>query len=628
MSLLSVRSKAKAYFHYYHFFRDVAKTARERRQTVSFDEPSVPMGERPEIRWGSDALVELLSRLELPYIALNPGASYRGLHDSLVNYGGNQAPTMLLCLHEEHAVAVAHGYAKVTGRPLAVALHSNVGLLHGTMALYNAFCDRVPMLVIGATGPVDAAERRPWIDWLHTSADQGALIRSYVKWDDQPASVTAALESLLRANALTRAYPAAPVYINLDAAIQEQPLESAPLIPDERRFRPPATPWPGGPAFQAAAELLARAQRPVLLVGRVSRDEQAWSERVALAERLGAAVICDLKVGAGFPSEHPLNAAAPSTFLNDQAGAVMRQADVILSLDWVDLAGAIRLAAAGGPVAARVISVTNDHVLHNGWSKDHFELPALDAHVTAHPDDFVRLALERLDAAGGTSRSRWCDPYVPPGLEPSAGLTVRDLAAAMHRAFSRQDVCLVRLPLGWDGADLQVTHPLDYLGQDGGAGVGSGPGMAVGAALALAGSGRTPVAVLGDGDFLMGATAMWTAAHYKLPLLVIVANNRSFYNDEVHQERIARMRDRPVENRWLGQRIRDPDPDLAALAESLGLSGRGPVSDAAALERVLREALTEVQDGGRVVVDVRIVPHGYPGGPGVARAGQSVVAAE
>src|ERR1700730_8924251 len=204
---------------------------------VRSDPPGGPIGiERPvslepapTIRWGSDAIAEILRRLELPFISLNPGASYRGLHDSLVNYAGNRAPEIVLCLHEEHAVALAHGYAKVTGRPMAVALHSNVGLMHATMALFNAFCDRVPMVVLGATGPLDAARRRPWIDWIHTASDQGALIRSYVKWDDQPASVPAAIEALVRADVLTRSYPCAPVYVCLDAALQEAPVSEPPV---------------------------------------------------------------------------------------------------------------------------------------------------------------------------------------------------------------------------------------------------------------------------------------------------------------------------------------------------------------------------------------------------------------
>jgi thiamine pyrophosphate-dependent acetolactate synthase large subunit-like protein len=185
------------------------------------EEPGNVERGRVAVEWGSDALAELLSRLDLPYLALVPGSSYRGLHDSLVNYNGNTDPQLIVCLHEEHAVAVAHGYAKVTGRPLAVGLHANVGLMHAAMAIYNAWCDRVPMLIIGATGPVDAARRRPWIDWIHTSADQGALIRPYVKWDDQPASVAAALDALAHAHEITVAAPSAPVYVCLDVSLQE-----------------------------------------------------------------------------------------------------------------------------------------------------------------------------------------------------------------------------------------------------------------------------------------------------------------------------------------------------------------------------------------------------------------------
>src|ERR1700674_5797633 len=176
----------------------------------------------PAPQYGSDVVAETLRALALPYIALTPGASFRGLHDSLVNYLGNHDPQLLLCLHEEHAVAIAHGYAKVTGRPLAVALHANVGLFHATMAIFNAWCDRMPVVILGATGPVDAEKRRPWIDWIHTARDQGALVRPYVKWDDQPASPAAAREALLRAMWHTRTAPQGPVYVNLDAEMQEE----------------------------------------------------------------------------------------------------------------------------------------------------------------------------------------------------------------------------------------------------------------------------------------------------------------------------------------------------------------------------------------------------------------------
>jgi thiamine pyrophosphate-dependent acetolactate synthase large subunit-like protein len=575
-------------------------------------------------RWASDAIAELLRRLELPYVSLNPGASFRGLHDSLVNYLGNERPQMVLCLHEEHAVAVAHGYAKVTGRPMAVILHSNVGLMHGTMALFNAFCDRVPMLVIGATGPLDAAARRPWIDWIHTAADQGALVRSYVKWDDQPGSVDAALESVLRGHLVTRAYPSAPVYICLDSALQESELQSEPDLPELERHQPPAPPAPSAADVERALSLLVRAGRPVIMIGRVGREGPAWSARIRLAEKLGAQVLTDLKVAAGFPTTHPLNAAVPGTFLTPSGRELLEAADVILSLDWVDLGGTLRQAGA----RARVISCTGDGALHNGWSKDHFSLAPSEIAITAHPDLLVAELQARLNAGAraGSTPTGWRSGAPSNGTPPAASaapdgtITIRQLAAALRDALAGGPSCFVRLPLGWDGADLLAEHPLDYLGQDGGAGLGSGPGMAVGAALALCDDERLPVAVLGDGDLLMGAGALWTAAHYRLALLVVVANNRSFFNDEVHQERVARQRGRPVENRWIGQHIRDPDPDLAGLASSLGLDGIGPVTSPEQLGDEITAAVRSARQGAAVLVDVHVGAFGYPGTGTVERS--------
>src|SRR5690242_5533371 len=161
--------------------------------------------------WGSDAIAAMLRALDVPYLALNPGASFRGLHDSLVNYLGNERPQMLLCVHEEVAVSIAHGYAKASGRMMGAVVHSNVGLMHATMAVFNAWCDRVPLLLLGATGPWDAAKRRPWIDWIHTASDQGALVRGYTKWDNQPGSAAAAMEALLRGTQIANTAPRGPV---------------------------------------------------------------------------------------------------------------------------------------------------------------------------------------------------------------------------------------------------------------------------------------------------------------------------------------------------------------------------------------------------------------------------------
>ncbi len=562
--------------------------------------------------WGSDVVAEVLRDLAIPYVALNPGASYRGLHDSLVNRLGNRQPQMLLCLHEEHAVAIAHGYAKVTGRPLATVLHSNVGLMHGTMAIFNAWCDRLPVIVLGATGPVDATRRRPWIDWIHTARDQGALVRGFTKWDDQPASAGAAQEALVRAYQIACTAPRGPVYINLDATIQEEALANPPARWPVERYAPPAAPAPDPSAVAEAAELLAAAQRPFLFIGRVSRDRAAWQRRVELAELLGARVATDIKTAASFPTDHRLHTVGPSTFLSPEHAKLIADADVILSLDWVDLAGTLRTAFGGAPITAKVIRVSCDQLNHTGWSAEYQGLAPADVYLLTEPD----VAVPALIAALSERRAPAEPPPAPPrparppaaALETAEAIDVPLLAAALDQAIGSTNVSILRVPLSWAPQLWQFRDPLDYLGADGGAGIGGGPGMAIGCALALrdGGSGRLPVALLGDGDYAMGVNALWTAARYRIPLLIVIANNRSFFNDELHQERVARERDRPVANRWIGQAIRDPDLDHAALARAQGCAGIGPVEDPRRLVAALSEAAALVRAGRPCVVDVRV----------------------
>jgi thiamine pyrophosphate-dependent acetolactate synthase large subunit-like protein len=584
--------------------RDSAKPQPARDATIAGLDRPIPAGVNAP-GFGSDVVADALRALDIPYIALNPGASYRGLHDSLVNYLGNERPQMLLCLHEESAVAIAHGYAKVTGKAMAAAVHSNVGLMHATMAFFNAWCDRMPMVVLGATGPVDSAKRRPWIDWIHTSRDQGALVRNYTKWDDQPGSALAARESVLRAGWIANTAPRGPTYINLDAEMQESKL-SEPVAPiDTQRYMPEVESAPSAESIKQATELLRNAKHPVILVGRVSRSETAWDERVALAERLNARVITDMKVGASFPTDHPLHAGAPgSTVLLPEAAEAIRAADVILSLDWVDIAGSFKSV---GNVAGKVVQVSVDHRLHNGWSMDYQGLPPVDVFIASEPDIAVPLLLEALGPGGPRAVPSVTREF--PKLAEGK-LTVDHLADALRKAVGERPTSLTHVSLSWNGASWPLRHPLDYLGSDGGGGVGGGPGISVGAALALKGSGRLAIAVCGDGDFMMGCTAIWTAAHYKIPLLVVVANNRSFFNDELHQERVARMRNRPVENRWIGQRISEPDIDIAGVARAQGAQGFGPITAASDLSAAFAKAIAAVDAGGVAVVDVRVEP-GY-----------------
>ena len=207
-----------------------------------------------DARWGSDFIADMMRALGMEYIALTPGASYRGLHDSLVNHLGNARPQMLLTLHEESAVAIAHGYAKVTGKPLGVLLHSNVGLMHASMAIFNAWCDRVPMLLYGGNGPMDAHARRPFVDWQHTTTDQAALVRPYLKWDNQPASLPAAAEAMLRAAQITNTAPHAPTYVIFDSSLQEMKVQDEVRMPDLARFKPAAPAHPAPEVVSAAVD--------------------------------------------------------------------------------------------------------------------------------------------------------------------------------------------------------------------------------------------------------------------------------------------------------------------------------------------------------------------------------------
>ena len=565
--------------------------------------------------WGSDAVADLLRALDIPYIALTPGASFRGLHDSLVNHLGNTRPELLLCVHEESAVALAHGYARVTGRPLAVALHANVGLMHATMAIFNAWCDRIPMLLLGAVGPVDAVKRRPWVDWIHTSRDLGSLVRGYTKWDDQPASVAAALEAIVRGHRIAMTEPHGPVYVCLDAALQEERLAAPVPSPALERAAVPRSGAVSQEVVTEVARLLDGAKRPLLMIGRVSRDPIDFERRVALAERIGAVVLTDIKTGASFPTQHPLHPFPPSLYVSGDATQLIRDADTILSLDWIDLGGTLRQACAGDAPKGKIVHCSLDQYIHNGWNMDYQSLPPTDVSILASPDALVESLLSIL-APMAKDVTSWFqaknnngnEAASEPAAAPGDRLSLEDLARWTTEILAPHRPSYIRLPLGWPGQFCRFAHPLDYIGFDGGGGIGSGPGMAVGAALALRESERLPVAVLGDGDYLMGLTALWTGVHYRVAALIIVANNESFFNDELHQERMARVRGRPVENRWIGLRMSDPAMDLAELARAQGACGLGPVRTLDQLASALERGVVEVQSGALCVIDVRVAP--------------------
>ena len=574
--------------------------------------------ERPEghlsnaVKWKSDIAAEMLRRSKIPYVALNPGASYRGFHDSLVNYLGNENPQMLLCLHEDHVVSIAHGYGKALDEPMACVLHSNVGLMHGLMGIFNAWCDRIPMLIVGATGPVQPEKRRPWIDWIHTAKDQGALLRNYTKWDDEPRSADGIVEAFLRGNQITRTSPKAPVYICLDAGLQEEEAPDNFHIPDAGRY---GSARPSGATESDISEikgLIEKSRKPLFLMGRGSRDLGDWSRRIELAEKAGAYVMTSVRERAIFPTDHALHPAPPLTSLQPEAKPFFEQADLIISFDWADLAGLLKqVERHPDKLPARIVHISQDRALHNGWSMDYFGLPPADISLDANPDTLVT---QLVSALGPLHRETWVGMKLPERKAPTYStqsdtkIVPFDLEVAIAELAAKRPICLAHTNLGWTGRAYQLHGPLDYLGHDGGGGLSAGPGLTIGAALALRDSGRMVVGVLGDGDLMQGITSLWTAAHYSIPALMIVANNRSNFNDEVHQEAMAKVRGRPVENKWIGQRIDDPAVNFVSIANGQGVEGEGPVETIPALMAAIERGLKVVDAGRPYLIDARIVP--------------------
>lgn len=414
------------------------------------------------------------------------------------------------------------------------------------------------------------------------------------------------MEALARAAQIAQTAPKGPVYVNLDVGMQEEKLGPLPDLPNPARHVPPPAATPSAGQLAVAAHLLSSAKRPVILAGRCSRSVDGWNACVALAEKLNAPVCTNIKLATAFPTDHRLHAAPPGVSLTDEARAMVREADVVLSLDYLDLGATLKQAFGDKPVTAKVIQVSVDQYSHRGGSADHFGLPPIDVYLMCETDAVVPLLLDAV-----TARATPANVPVAPSLKPAPdAVSLRGVGLALEEATKGVDVCYTRFPLGWNGAYTHFRHPLDYIGHDGGAGVGSGPGMTVGAGLALKGTGRIAVGLLGNGDFLMGNTAVWTAAHYQIPCLMIVCNNRSFYNDERHQGNMATHRGRPVENCWIGQRIDDPPVDIAAMARSQGAVGIGPVEKMEDILPAIQQGLAAMRAGTPCVIDMHVLP-GY-----------------
>lgn len=572
-----------------------------------------------KVRWNSDVIVDLMRDFDFPYVPLNPGSSFRGLHDSMVNYGQDD-PQMLLCPHENIAIQIAHGYAKATGEPLAAIVHNLVGLLHSCMAVYYAYIDRAPVYIIGATGPLDTAKRRPRTDWIHTAKVQGNVLRDYTKWDDQPWTIDDVPDSFARAYSVMMTEPQGPIYMCYDATLLEDPLPHKVKMPKPDAPKVPTPIAPDAEALQAAAELLVKAKNPVLLADWSSRMPHGYDNLVKLAETVSAPVI-DIGARLNFPSHHDLNMSLdPKTAL--------KEADLVVCLDARDwekvsttLDSVSRQVTSLVPKSAKWIDISFADLEISSWSTDYQR--RLDADIRILADTAVAIPeltkiakrllnksaaakkrgaarVKKYAAAQAKARRSW-ERKAKQNWN-STPMTTARLASEVWEVIKDEDWVTTSSNLnGWTNRLWNFDKPYRFPGNA--LGTSTQIGIALGVALAHRDKKRLVVDMQPDGDLMFDPGALWVAAKYEIPMLVVMYNNRSYYNDWEHQIRMARHRGTPVERAYIGMDIMKPEVDFAGLARSMGWWAEGPIENGDDVGAALRRAIKEVKAGRPALVD-------------------------
>ncbi|MBI4201784.1 MAG: thiamine pyrophosphate-binding protein [Chloroflexi bacterium] len=570
--------------------------------------------------YGSDLAIWMMRQLGIKYIALNTGASFKWLQDSMVNYAGNN-PEIIQCTHEEISVAIAHAYAKATGTPMVAACHDVVGLQHASMAIFNAYCDRAPVIVIGGTGPMDATARRPAIDTLHTALVQGNQVRDYVKWDDQPSSVAAIPDSFLRGYMTAVNQPQGPVYLCYDATLQAELVGEKLELPSLPSYAKATSIGPDPDAIKTLARWLVDAENPLVIAEYLGHTPSVEA-LVELAELL-ALPVADRGGRFNFPNNHPLD-------ITGRDVELLRDRDVVLSLEAKDLWGTLHTGARNNysdrpltPPSCKVASISLWELRDRGWAQDWQRPAPVDLNIMGDPSVALPMLVEEckklLDGKSKTkyerrsqaitqlhneTKQRWLR-QVREGWD-SSPIAPGRLASEMWEVIKGEDWVLGSGGLGgWPRRIWDFTKPYQSLGGSGGLGLGYGYSAAIGAALANRGNGRLVLNLQSDGDLLYTPGAPWTAAHHKLPILTVMFNNRNLFNSDEHARNVATERNRPVETRHIGVRMADPVIDFAKLAESQGVYGIGPIVTPDKIAPALQQAHKYVNDTGMpALVDV------------------------
>jgi len=568
---------------------------------------------------GGDFMTDAIKALGLDYVITNPASSFRGLHEALVNHGGNKAPELLTVTHEEIGVAMAHGYAKIADKPLAVMVHGTVGIQHASMALYNAYCDRAPVLLLG--GNTLNAEMRQRAEWVHSAQDPGAMVRDFVKWDDQPYTLQGFGESLARAYQIAMTPPNGPVLLSVDTELQEQPIHG-----DPKMVRMPRLVYPHADtgALDELAQMLAKAEKPVVIAGRVARNQTGMDRLVEFAETLNTPII-DQGARTNFPSHHPLN----QSF---RGRALLAQADLVLALE------------VNEPYAALHNSIDRIHRYDDPVLKPGTKVVALgakDLFIKANFQDFGRYQEMDLIITGDAQTSL---PYLTEAVRKALGGRKPD-PAKLKAMGEAQAAMLQRMrvdaSIGWDNSPITTARltmelwnqikdedwslvgdglmpgwkrlwPADryyrYNGGSGGWGLGYFAPAALGSALANRDHGRISVAFQGDGDLMFVPGTLWTAAHHKIPILYLMYNNRAYHQEVMYVQRMAGRLGRGMKNTTIGTTLTNPNIDFAMMARSMGVYAEGPISNPRDLGPAIKRALAVVKRGEPALIDAICEP--------------------
>jgi acetolactate synthase-1/2/3 large subunit len=566
-------------------------------------EPVVKANEKT--RPASDFMVDIFKSLGMEYMFSMCASSFIGIHESVLNYAGNQNPEAIACTHEEISVAMANGYAKIEGKPVLVCAHATVGAQHATMAVYDAWCDRVPIyLVLGNTN--DAAQRTGDVFWVHSAQDPCAIVRDMTKWDDNPASITHFAESAARAYKIAMTPPMGPVALVVDDHMQDQAVPADLHVPQVSVPTPPAG---DSGAVAELARLLVAAENPVIVAGRAARTPAGLPLMVELAETLQAGVV-DTRQRLNFPTRHPLAGGAPAT------------ADIVLALEPGDISNLTRQAHQRN---AKVVSLSSAHLFQRSNYGDYLRFAEVDMAIAADAEATLPALIEEIKrlttaprreafrqrgekiAAANRQTLERTRADAANGWDASPVSTAR-LSMELWAALKDEDWSYVTGWVTWPMRLWDFTKHYQYIGRAGGEGVGYHAPASVGAALANKKHGRISVSIQPDGDLMVAPGALWTAARHEIPILIVMQNNRAYHQEVMWFEREALSRGRGLERTNTGFGLGGPDIDYAKLAQSLGVASSGPITEPKDLAAAIRRGIGVVKRGEPYLIDVVTQP--------------------